>query len=131
MSKSAKEAMFYRNQGILSALDTVKAGGIEALERKVEFYNITGVSMKPAKHEGEYTLYKLTEYATETAIVFALTALMEEFSFSRYQLEKFKKAFDTRVFAALNGGDMDQSMADQVDRLAREAGIEIVIPDAK
>jgi hypothetical protein len=112
MSKSAKEAMFYRNQGILSALDTVKAGGVEALERKIEFYNITGVSMLPAKHEHEYIVYKLSEHATEVAIAFALTTLMDDFSFSRYQLEKFKKAFDAKVFEVLNGGDMDQSMAD-------------------
>ncbi len=131
MSKSAKEAMFYRNQGILSALDTVKTGGIEALERKVEFYNITGISMLPAKHEDEYIIYKLSEHATEVAIAFALTTLMDEFSFSRYQLEKFKKSFDAKVFEVLNSGNMDQSMADQVDMLAREAGIDVVIPDVK
>lgn len=131
MSKSAKEAMFYRNQGILSALDIVKSGGIEALERKVEFYNITGVSMLPAKHESEYIIYKLSEHATEVAIAFALTTLMDEFSFSRYQLEKFKKSFDAKVFEVLNSGNMDQSMSEQVDRLAREAGIEVVIPDLR
>jgi hypothetical protein len=131
MSKNAKEAMFYRNQGILSALDAVKKGGIEALERKVEFYNITGISMLPAKHEDEYIIYKLSEHATEVAIAFALTTLMDEFSFSRYQLEKFKKSFDAKVFEVLNSGNMDQSMSDQVDRLAKEAGIEVVIPDMK
>ena len=131
MSKSAKEAMFYRNQGILSALETVKAGGIEALGRKIEFYNITGVSMLPAKHEDEYIIYKLSEHATEVAIAFALTTLMDEFSFSRYQLEKFKKSFDAKVFEVLSGGNIDQAMADQVDRLAKEAGIEVVIPGEK
>jgi PBP1b-binding outer membrane lipoprotein LpoB len=129
MSSNIKDQMHNRNQGMLYALKIVKDGGIEALERKVEFYNITGISMLPAKKEDEYIIRKLSEHATEVAIAFALTTLMDEFSFSSYQLQKFKRVFDAKVFEVLSGGDVDQSMADQVDRISREAGIDILIPD--
>lgn len=126
MSSSIKEQMHNRNQGLAYALRLVHEGGIKALEDKINFYNITGISMLPGHKEGEYVLFKLSEHATEVAIAFALTTLMDEFNFGSYQLQKFKKAFDGKVFEILSSGNVDQAMADQADRITRETGSEII-----
>ena len=86
-----------RNQGLLMALKVVKEGGVEALEEEIRYRNIMGISINVTKKELEQVTHVMKEHATTVAIVFAMVALLEEFNFSKLQIQKFKEAFDKKV----------------------------------
>lgn len=86
-----------RNQGLLMAHKIVQKGGIEALEKEIRYRNIMGISINVTKKELNEATRVMKEHATQVAIVLAMVALLEEFSFSKLQIQKFKKAFDDKV----------------------------------
>lgn len=96
------ELMEGRNQGLAFALKVVKEGGIEALEKEIKARNLSGVSLNITRKELEDATIKMRMHATEVAIVISMVALLEEFQFSKYQVQKFKAAFDNKVNDILN-----------------------------
>ena len=51
MGKKINDYMTGREDGLLMALDIVKKGGIEALEKEVRFRNVTGIRTALAKKD--------------------------------------------------------------------------------
>lgn len=86
-----------RNQGLIMAHKIVKEDGLEALEKEIRYRNIMGISINVSKKELNEATKVMKEHATQVAIVLAMVALLEEFSFSKLQIQKFKKAFDDKV----------------------------------
>lgn len=125
MSK-INELMDGRNQGLIMALKIVREGGIEALEKEIEYRNLTGVSLNIPRKELEVATTKIRLRATEVAIAISLITLLEEFYFSRYQVLKFKEVFDRKVDNILND---EATLDDYLNRIHDELGIEMVIRD--
>lgn len=120
------DLMTGRNEGLVMALKIVREGGIEALEKEIEYRNLTGVSLNIPRKELEVATTKIRLRATEVAITISLITLLEEFYFSRYQALKFKEVFDQKVDDILND---EVTLDDYLKRIRDELGIEMVIRD--
>lgn len=121
-----KDLMNGRNQGMAMALKIVKDGGIEALEKEIEYRNITGVSLNITRRELEEATTKIRLRATEVAIAISLITLLDEFCFSKYQARKYKEVFDKQVESILND---EATLDDYLKRIKEELNIELVIRD--
>lgn len=75
------DLMCGRNQGLLMALNVVKEGGTEALEKEIEFRNLTGVSLNIPRKELEEATKSMRIRATEVVIALSLITLLDEFYF--------------------------------------------------
>lgn len=128
MSK-VNDKMEGRNEGIVFALKIAKDGGIEALEKEIQYRNITGISLNLTKKEIQDASWKAHVRATEVAIAISLVTLLDEFSFSRYQLNKFKDAFDEKVMVAANSDKSMEILQEYIDKIRMDTGIEITIKD--
>jgi hypothetical protein len=118
-----------RNEGMSMAFKIAKQGGIEALEKEVEYRNITGISLNLTQQEIKDASYKAHVRATEVAIAISLITLMDEFCFSRSQMHKFKNAFDKNVYAAANSDKSMDVLQEYIDKIRDDVGIEITIRD--
>lgn len=121
-----KDLMNGRNQGMAMALKIVKDGGIEALEKEIEYRNITGVSLNITRKELEEATTNVRLRATEVAIAISLITLLDEFCFSKYQARKYKEVFDKQVESILND---EATLDDYLKRIKEELNIELVIRD--
>lgn len=115
-----------RNQGIAFALKIAKEGGIEALEKEVEYRGLTNVSLNIPRKELEEATKHMRIRATEVSIVFAMITLLEEFSFSRMQALKFKGHFDEKVESILNE---EETIQEYIRIIEEDYGITLVIRD--
>lgn len=118
-----------RNQGLAMALRITKDGGIEALEKEIQYRNITGISLNLTQQEIKDASYKAHVRATEVAIAISLVTLMDEFCFSRSQMHKFKAAFDKKVYEAANNDRSMDILQEYIDKIWKDVGIEITIKD--
>ena len=118
-----------RNQGMAMALRIVKEGGIEALEKDIEYRNISGISLNLTQKEVKDASWKAHVRATEVAIAISLVTLLDKFCFSRSQLTKFKAAFDANVYEAANSDKSMEILDRYIKRIKDEVGIEITIGD--
>lgn len=128
MSK-VNDLMQGRNEGMAMALKIAREGGIEALEKELQYRNITGISLNLTQKEIKAAAYISSVRATEVAIAISLVTLMDEFKMSRSQLHKFKAAFDAKVYEALESGDSKDVLKQYTDRILEEVGIEVMIKD--
>jgi hypothetical protein len=66
MSK-VNDLMQGRNQGLILALKIVHEGGIEALEKEIQYRNLSGVSLNLTQKEIKDASWKVSVRATEVA----------------------------------------------------------------
>ena len=114
------------NQGMAMALKIVRDGGIEALEKEIEYRNLTGVSLNITRSELEQATTAIRLRATEVAIVISMITLLDEFCFSKYQARRYKEAFDQQVDRVLND---EVTLNDYLKRISRDLDIKMVIRD--
>ena len=79
MSKKINDYMAGREDGLLMALDIVKKDGVEALEKEVQFRNVTGIRMPLAKKDLDKATIKIKEQLLDTVTVLAVATLHDEF----------------------------------------------------
>jgi hypothetical protein len=115
-----------RNQGMAMALKIVRDGGIEALEKEIEYRNLTGVSLNITRSELEQATTAIRLRATEVAIVISMITLLDEFCFSKYQARRYKEVFDQQVDRVLND---EVTLNDYLKRISRDLDIKMVIRD--
>lgn len=120
------ERMQIRNEGMLMAYKVAKDGGVEALEKEIQFRNLTGVSLNIPRKEIEEATANINLRATEVAITISLVTLLEEFCFSKFQALKFKDTFDRKVQDILND---EVTLADYLKRIRGELNIDLVVRD--
>ena len=118
-----------RSQGMALALKIVREGGTEALEKELEYRNVTGISLNLTEKEIRDASYKAHVRATEVAIAISLITLLDEFCFSRSQMHKFKAAFDENVYKAANSDRSMDILQEYIDKIREDVGIEITIKD--
>lgn len=123
------DLMTGRNEGMAMALKIVQEGGIEALEKEIQYRNISGISLNLTQKEIQDASYKAYVRATEVAIAISLVTLMDEFCFSRSQMHKFKAAFDANVYKAANDDKSMDVLQEYIDKIREDIGIEITIKD--
>ena len=123
------DIMTGRNEGMLMAYKIVKEGEIEALEKEIQYRNISGISLNLTQKEIQDASYKAHVRATEVAIAISLVTLMDEFCFSRLQLNKFKIAFDANVYKAANSDKSMDILQEYINRIHDDVGIDITIRD--
>ncbi len=114
------------NQGMAMALKIVRDGGIEALEKEIEYRNLTGVSLNITRSELEQATTAIRLRATEVAIVISMITLLDEFCFSKYQARRYKEVFDQQVDRVLND---EVTLNDYLKRISRDLDIKMVIRD--
>jgi hypothetical protein len=118
-----------RNQGLALALKIVQEGGPEALEKELQYRNVTGISLNLTRQEIKDASYKAHVRATEVAIAISLVTLLDEFCFSRSQLTRYKAALDAKVYEAANSDRSMEILQEYIDRIREDTGIEIIIKD--
>lgn len=120
------DLMTGRNEGLLMALKIIQEDGIEALEKEIQYRNLSGVSLNVPRKELVVATESMRMRATEVAIAISLVTLLDEFCFSKMQAQKFKVVFDRMVESILTD---DASLEDYLNRIRQELGIELVVRD--
>lgn len=70
-----------REDGLLMALEIVKNEGVEALEKEIEFRNITGIRTALAKKDINRATIKIKEQTVDTVKILSVATLHDEFGF--------------------------------------------------
>lgn len=64
-----------REDGLLMALEIVKNEGVEALEKEIEFRNITGIRTALAKKDINRATIKIKEQTVDTVTILSVATL--------------------------------------------------------
>lgn len=86
-----------RNDGLLLALKLVKDGGIENLEKEIEFRNITGLNTALAKKDLDEASVKIKEMTIDTFTILSVATLRKEFKFGAVRLGRFVDGMNARA----------------------------------
>lgn len=82
-----------REDGLLMALEIVKNEGVEALEKEIEFRNITGIRTALAKKDINRATIKIKEQTVDTVTILSVATLHDEFGFGTQRCDRFIKRF--------------------------------------
>ena len=124
MGKKINDYMTGREDGLLMALDVVKKGGIEALEKEVRFRNVTGIRTALAKKDLDKATVKIKERLLDTVTVLSVATLHDEYGFGAKRCERFIERFNLKAECLVD--DM-ASWDDYIRTIREELGIEMVI----
>lgn len=83
-----------RDDGLLKALEIVRDGGVEALEKEIRFRGITGIHTSLSTKELDKATEKIKEITFETVQISCISILHDEFGFGKKRCQQFMKAFD-------------------------------------
>lgn len=111
-----------RNQGLVFALDLVRKGGVEALEKEVAARNISGLSMTMTQKEVEKNVRMMQFRSTTMGMAISFITLLDEFGMSKYQVKKFKDTFDKKIDEILA---KDGDTTELVERIENEIDIRL------
>lgn len=123
MAKKINDYMTGREDGLLMALDIVKKDGVEALEKEVQFRNVTGIRMPLAKKDLDKATIKIKEQLLDTVTVLAVATLHDEFGYGEKRLNKFIDEYQKQL-EAYNSGYVER-VSDFTTVLKEECGIEL------
>ena len=121
MAKKMNEYMAGREDGLLMALDIVKKGGVEALEKEVRFRNVTGIR---TKKDLDKATVKIKEQLLDTVTVLSVATLHDEYGFGAKRCKKFIERFNLKAECLVD--DM-ASWDDYIQTIREELGIELTI----
>ena len=110
-----------RREGMAYALRIAKEKGIEALEKELEFRNITNIPIKVSKGQVEAFVEETKQTMFDTILLMSCYSLRDAFGFGNKRLMDFKNKF-SEYTESLSGGYMQwQEIAEQ---MTEETGIE-------
>lgn len=98
------ERMEYYRQGMLRAYKLVKEDGIEALEKELQFRNVTRINGPMLAKEIDVGIDQIKRLTFETIQAMAAGVLYSEFGFGKKRIERFVEAF----------GDATDGLADGI-----------------
>ena len=124
MAKKLNEYMAGREDGLLMALDIVKKGGVEALEKEIRFRNVTGIRTALAKKDLDKATVKIKEQLLDTVTVLSVATLHDEYDFGAKRCERFIERFNRKAECLVD--DM-ASWDDYIQVIRKELGLELVI----
>lgn len=117
-----------REDGLLMALEIVKKEGIEALEKEIEFRNITGIRTALARKDIDKATIKIKEHTVDTVTILSVATLHDEFGFGAQRCSRFIGRFNKKAECIMD--DM-ASWNDYVKVIKKELGIEMGIRENK
>ena len=123
MAKKINDYMTGREDGLLMALDIVKKDGVAALEKEIQFRNVTGIRMPLAKKDLDKATVKIKEQLLDTVTVLAVATLHDEFGYGEKRLNKFIDEYQKQL-EAYNSGYVEH-VSDFTTVLKEECGIEL------
>ena len=86
-----------RSAGMLLALQIVKEGGIEALEKEIRFRNVSGINLQVTAKELNKATELIKAQTIKTVILLAISVLHDRFGFGSKRCKEFFKWFDQRA----------------------------------
>lgn len=89
-----KELVAYKN-GLAKALEIVRAGGIEALEKEIEFRNVTYCPAYIPMSKYQQWEKETTGLICESVCVLMLNCVMDEFEFGPKRLRRVMDRFNS------------------------------------
>ena len=113
-----------RQDGMLLALQIVKDGGVEALEKELEFRNITGIHTMLAHKDLEKATEKIKNMTVDTFTILSVATLREEFDFGAKRLGRFIARMNNKAECLV--ADM-VTWQDFIDDIKEDLGIELTL----
>lgn len=113
-----------REDGLKLALDIVKQGGAEALEKEIRFRNITGIHTHLAQKELEKATMKIKEMTIDTFTVLAVAAVRDEFEFGPKRCKRIIENMNRKAECLMD--DM-VTWKEMTDTIKEELGFELTI----
>ncbi len=86
-----------RNDGLALALKIVKEGGIEALEKEIQFRNVSQIHTGLAHKDLEKALDPIKQMTLDTVLALSLLSLRDEFDMGKVRLERFMGRFSEKA----------------------------------
>lgn len=123
MAKKINDYMTGREDGLLMALDIVKKDGVAALEKEIQFRNVTGIRMPLAKKDLDKATVKIKEQLLDTVTVLSVATLHDEFGFGEKRLNKFIDEYQKQLEAY--NSEYVERVSDFTTVLKEECGIEL------
>ena len=124
MSKKMNDYMVGREDGLLMALDIVKQGGAEALEKEISFRNVTGIRTPLAKKDLDKATIKIKEQLLDTVTILSVATLHDVYGFGKKRCRRFIDRFNLKAECLVD--DM-ASWDDYIQVIREELGIEMAI----
>ena len=113
-----------RAAGMMLALDIVKDGSIEDLEKEIRFRNITGINVGISQKELDKASEHIKERTLDTVLVMAVSVLRDEFDFGKIRCSRFIERFNKKASCLM--ADM-ATWDDYIQIIKEEMGIDMVI----
>ena len=123
MAKKINDYMAGWEDGLMMALDIVKKDGVEALEKEIQFRNVTGIRMPLAKKDLDKATVKIKEQLLDTVTVLSVATLHDEFGYGEKRLNKFIDEYQKQL-EAYNSGYVER-VRDFTTVMKEEGGIEL------
>lgn len=118
----------WRISGMQRALELVKAGGVEALEKEIDFRCKYKVPVKISQVALEKFTDNVKMNTIDTIKIMAASTLRDEFGFGKERLKRFAERFESKCECMMKDYC---SWQDQIDCLREETGLEFGIRENK
>lgn len=116
--------MQWRNEGMAYALKIAREKGIEGLEDECKFRNVTYIPQNISRAVCDEAINKIKLNTIDTMLIMAVTVLMDEFEFSKFQIDLFIKRFTSKTDCVVGNYC---TWEDLIDDIKQEYGIELSI----
>lgn len=113
-----------RMQGLLQARDIVRSGGLEELEKEIEFRNITKLNTVLNRKQLDQACIKIKNMTLDTMLVIGVATLHDEFGFGKQRCQRFIERVNLKADCLMS--DM-ATWTDYIDMIREEIGIDMVI----
>ncbi len=133
MAKRNKEMEYYY-EGMRRAYELVQKGGVEELNKEMQFRNITKINSRLTYREIDTGIEDIKALTIQTVLTMALGTLYSEFGFGEKRLNRFRDVF-MEATKSLNSGivtwtdicynieDLTGVHVDLIDKLSNKTGM--------
>jgi hypothetical protein len=119
------DMMAGRNDGLAMALRIVKQGGVEALEREIEFRKLRSFSTKLTMAEYQAFERKIRHEYALAFIPMVLLTLHDEFGFGAQRCHRFSERFKMKIDGLVDS-DSGVNYKDYQQAVREEIGLDLV-----
>ena len=119
------DMMAGRNEGLAMALRIVKQGGVEALEKEIEFRRLRGISLNITKNEYQAFEKKIRHEYALAFIPLVLLTLHDQFRFGKVRCHRFSERFKMKIDGLVDS-DSGVNYKDYQQAVKDEIGLDLV-----
>ena len=110
-----------RNEGLVLALKIVQQGGVEALEKEIDFRRLRGVSTKLTKNEFLAIERQARHDYALASVPLTLLTLHDEFGFGKARCHRFSKRYMMKI-DGISDADSGVDYNDYLEAVKDEIG---------